>query len=381
MGRKKTPGLYKRGESWHIDKIILGERVCESTCTADLEEAERYLNDIVRQRRELKLFGIRPRRAFSEALARYYEERGGNEDVAYHCGMLDKLAGHLDITEIHMGVFQRFIQQRRKDGVKTKTINLTLATARAALNRAADEWFDENGKTWLQHPPKIKLLRVEDEAKAYPLSWDEERELFSRLPGHYQRPCLYGINTGLRQELICGLKWSWEHRIPEIGRTVFLIPGETKGTKNREDWLVVHNRIAQSVIKEVRGNHPEYVFVHHGHRLWNLTNNAWRTAWRETGLPSDARLWRKGVHNVRHTFGHRLRAVGVSNETRHALLHHKTRDMTTHYSLPEIRELVEAVDRLCEAKISGMTVLRLVGLSPAKVPQKQEYVREGELSL
>jgi hypothetical protein len=34
--------------------------------------------------------------------------------------------------------------------------------------------------------------------------------------------------------------------------------------------------------------------------------------------------------------------------------------MSTHYSIPEIRELVEAVDRLCEAKSSGMTVLRLV---------------------
>ncbi|MHB8423807.1 MAG: tyrosine-type recombinase/integrase, partial [Gammaproteobacteria bacterium] len=186
--------------------------------------------------------------------------------------------------------------------------------------------------------------------------------------------------TGLRQELLCGLKWSWEHRIPEIGRTVFLIPGEAKGTKDREDWLVVHNRIAKSVIEEVRGNHPEYVFAHKGRRLYRMTSTTWRKAWVAAGLPTDATVWRKGCHNLRHTFGHRLRAGGVSNETRHALLHHKSRDMTTHYSIPEIRELVEAADRLCEAKkISGMTVLRLVGLSPAKVPQKQGSVRGGEL--
>jgi integrase len=361
MGRKRTPGLYKRGESWHIDKIIFGQRVCESTATGDLEEAERRLNDLIRQRRELKLFGTHPCRSFSEALARYFQERGEIEDVAYQCGMLDKLAGHLDIKDIHMGIFLPFIQQRQSDGVKTKTINLTLSTARAVLNRAASEWFDEDGKTWLQNPPKIKLLRIKDAAKAYPLSWNEERELFSRLPVHYQRPCLYAINTGLRQELICGLKWSWEHRLPEIGRTVFLVPGDTEGVKNGEDWLVVHNRIAQSIIEEVRGNDPKFVFAHKGHRLYRLNGNAWRRAWEAIGLPADGRKWRKGVHNLRHTFGHRLRAVGVSNETRHALLHHKTRDMTTHYSLPEIRELVEAVDRLCEAKTSGMTMLRLVG--------------------
>jgi integrase len=361
MGRKATPGLFRRGESWYIDKVILGERVCESTGTNDLEEAERRLSEIIRQRRELKLYGTRPRRTFSEVLARYFQERGGSEDCAYHCGMLDKLAGHLDITEIHMGLFLPFIRQRQKAGIKTKTINLTMAVARAALNRAAAEWFDENGKTWLQYPPKLKLLRVTDAARAYPLSWDEERKLFSRLPDHYQRPCLYGINTGLRQELICGLRWAWEHRVPEIERTVFLIPGATEGVKNGEDWLVVHNRIAQSVIESVRGKHPEYVFGHRDHRLSHLNNNAWQEAWRETGLPDDSRKWRKGVHNLRHTFGHRLRASGVSNETRHALLHHKSRDMTTHYSIPEIRELVEAVDRLTEAKAQGMTVLRLVG--------------------
>ncbi|HEY4126701.1 MAG TPA: hypothetical protein VGN70_01500, partial [Gammaproteobacteria bacterium] len=62
----------------------------------------------------------------------------------------------------------------------------------------------------------------------------------------------------------------------------------------------------------------------------------------------------------RHTFGHRLRAVGVGNETRHALLHHKSRDMSTHYAIPKIGELVEAVDRMGDAKDLGMTVLRLV---------------------
>ncbi len=43
MGRKRTPGLALRGGIWHIDKSILGRRVCQSTGTAQLEEAERYL--------------------------------------------------------------------------------------------------------------------------------------------------------------------------------------------------------------------------------------------------------------------------------------------------------------------------------------------------
>ena len=43
MARKKTPGLVKRSGLWHIDKRINGQRVCQSTGTSQLEEAELYL--------------------------------------------------------------------------------------------------------------------------------------------------------------------------------------------------------------------------------------------------------------------------------------------------------------------------------------------------
>ncbi|PCH57071.1 MAG: hypothetical protein COC15_01965, partial [Legionellales bacterium] len=54
------------------------------------------------------------------------------------------------------------------------------------------------------------------------------------------------------------------------------------------------------------------------------------------------------VHDLRHTFGRRLRAVGVNKETRSALLGHKTGDITTHYSQAEIQELIDAVARITE---------------------------------
>lgn len=43
MARKKTPGLYKRKGTWHIDKQLFGRRLCESTGTNSLEVAEIYL--------------------------------------------------------------------------------------------------------------------------------------------------------------------------------------------------------------------------------------------------------------------------------------------------------------------------------------------------
>lgn len=43
MGRRRSPGLFKRRGIWHIDKWIQGRRICQSTGTDKLAEAERYL--------------------------------------------------------------------------------------------------------------------------------------------------------------------------------------------------------------------------------------------------------------------------------------------------------------------------------------------------
>jgi len=42
------------------------------------------------------------------------------------------------------------------------------------------------------------------------------------------------------------------------------------------------------------------------------------------------------VHDLKHTFGHRLRATGVGFEDRKTLLGYKSDQVTTHHSAPEI---------------------------------------------
>ena len=68
-------------------------------------------------------------------------------------------------------------------------------------------------------------------------------------------------------------------------------------------------------------------------------------------------------HNLKHIFGRRLRAANVSLETRKVLLGHRNGDITTHYSAPELEELLVAVNKVCEEKS---------GKSPALVILKQK---------
>jgi len=65
------------------------------------------------------------------------------------------------------------------------------------------------------------------------------------------------------------------------------------------------------------------------------------------------------VHDLKHTYGRRLRAAGVPDETRKVLLGHKNCDITTHYSTPEIAELIDAANLVCAVQRQTPTLTLL----------------------
>jgi len=84
--------------------------------------------------------------------------------------------------------------------------------------------------------------------------------------------CLFKVNTGCREQEVCQLRWDWEIQVPELDTSVFIVPGAM--VKNHEDRLIVLNRIASSVIEEVRGAHPDHVFTYKGKPVQNINNSA-----------------------------------------------------------------------------------------------------------
>ena len=73
------------------------------------------------------------------------------------------------------------------------------------------------------------------------------------------------------------------------------------------------------------------------------------------------------VHDLKHTFGHRLRAAGVPFEERQDLLGHRSGRITTHYSAPDIARLLETAEGVCQPALK--TVLRIE--SHAEVTQTE----------
>jgi len=356
MGRKRTPGLYKRGDAWHIDKKVFGRRLCESTGANELEEAEKYLARRLEEVRQAAVYGVRPKRTFKEAATKFLMENQHKRSIRSDAGRLKVLVeyiGDMSLESIHMGSLQIFIEGRRQDKVKTRTINHGLQVVRRILNLAASEWMDEYGLTWLANAPKIKLLPEHDLRKPYPLNWDEQHRLFKELPRHLEKMALFAVNTGCRDQEVCQLRWDWEIKIPELPHLlVFIIPGEL--VKNGEDRLVVCNDTARAVIDGERGKHPTHVFSFRGNPLTRMLSTGWRQARAQAGLHQVR------VHDLKHTFGRRLRAVGVSFEDRQDLLGHRSGRITTHYSSAELQNLYAATNKVCESRQSGvvLTLLR-----------------------
>ena len=349
--RNRMPGLRQKGGIWHIEKRCRhaqGGWLRESTGVSSRIEAEQVL---IRRLAEIEEEARRHEDAvftFEEAALRYLEETAHKSSADTIAVNLDKLfpyIGNLPISHVHDGTIRPYIEHEQARGMAPKTINNVLGIVSTVLNRSARVWRDKDGMPWLkQAPALISRLPVKGkQAKAYPLSWSEQDRLIKALPRHLADAALFGLNTGCREQEICQLRWDWEVQLPEMGTSVFILGASI--TKTSTERVVVLNAVARRVIESRRGIHTERVFTYRGRPVGKLRSSAWRRAWKGVGLPDEPGIL-KGVHNLRHTFGRRLRSADIPLETRKALLGHANGDITTHYSAAELEELISAAEAI-----------------------------------
>jgi hypothetical protein len=394
MARKTISGLYERNGIWHIDKVVRGQRLQESTGSSERQEAEQYLIHRLEKLRQEKVYGVREVRTWREAATRFLVEFKDQASIALsasHIEQLDPYIGDLPITHIDDGTLAAFKRDRQKPtktangkvkpGVSNRTVNIALQRVVRILNLCHRKWRDAEKRPWLDSVPMISMLEEKRSSrKPYPLSWEEQSMLFAEIPDHLLRMALYKVNSGSREQEVCKLQWDWEIRVPELGTSVFLIPSEfggrheKAGVKNRDERLVVLNRVAMSIIDGQRGLHTKYVLPYgqpdeYGPTAMHRMND---TAWKSARIRAAAK-WEKEhkspahpgfrsirIHDLKHTFGRRLRAANVTEEDRKALLGHKNGSITSHYSTAELEHLIEAANKVSATDSRGpaLTILR-----------------------
>lgn len=285
------------------------------------------------------------------------------ETDAYMLKPLVEMLGSLNLRDISNDTLAPFIEMRRSQGMKAKTINNALSVVNRICTLAATSWRLPNGLTWLSTAPKVELLELIDQRPPRPITWVEQAKLMPELPEHLQRMALFVLNTGTRDDVPCSLEWSWEVPVrlsPSLEISVFVVPRRhVKGRKHER--IVVCNSVAQAIIEGERGKHPERVFTWHRTTkksdtepklkpVEGMNNTAWRRARKAAGLDD------LHVHDLRHTVGMRLRQAGVSERTQDDILWHSKKDMTSHYSVAQIREIYDALELISHESEQGETL-------------------------
>lgn len=377
--RTRTTGIQLTPDGRDVDKRYRGERIKQRLGHVSQDEAEAWLRqqqaDVdARRKNELRtgdeqLFAAAAQRYLIECQQRKVRTL---DTIAYHISLLLPYIGSLPLQAVSDDSLEAFKEDRLvrvdrhtgKDLPNTPTtVNRSLEVARTILNRAARVWRSD-GRPWLAAAPLIEMLD-ENRRQPYPINQAQQRRLLPQLPGHLQRMVLFAINTGARDDNVCGLRWDWEVPVPECGRSVFVIPPEHfKGDRHH---VLILNDVAWRVIERERGKHPEWVFVWRREREVNLdkapvmpytriksmNNTAFQRA------RQAAQLGSLRVHDLRHTYAQRLRDAGVSEEDRALLLGHAIDGMPQHYAAATVARLIEQANRVQDVQ-DRTTVLRLV---------------------
>ena len=129
---------------------------------------------------------------------------------------------------------------------------------------------------------------------------------------------------------------------------MFVVPPEA--FKSKRAHVVILNDAAWSIVESQRKKHPIWVFPYRGKPLGTMNNTAWQSARRSVGLTCVR------IHDLRHTYGSRLRAAGVAEEDRAALLGHAWRSMPEFYASPDIGRLISLSNRVLDRTGSVTTV-------------------------
>lgn len=149
---------------------------------------------------------------------------------------------------------------------------------------------------------------------------------------------------------VCGLQWAGvESRCAIDCRTTtrqaFGVGVSLRWPSHRQDQQLCMEACAQSGRRSLSGGHrhcvPGRISVHPGTRPETHTRSA-------TAI------------------------CGVPLETRKVLLGHTTGDITTHYSAPELRELIDALECVCEQSNRAPELVPLQGVARSSGVPKSE---------
>ena len=323
--------LYKRTDSprWWVKISHGGRTIQRSTGTEDKTQAQEYHDKLKVSLWEQQRLGVKPRRAWKEAVVRWLAET--SEKVTHPEDMrklrwLDPFLGSLMLDEVTLDVIDAIKAAKLKAACKP-TVNRYLALVRAILLRSRDDW------EWIDKVPKVKLFK-EGSGRERSITVAQAETLVSELPAHQRDVVVFALATGLRQSNVLGLEWS---HVDLAAGHAWVGAGQSK---NGKPIAVPLNATALEVLRRQLGKHRERVFTYAGKPLGHANTLAWRKALKRAGIGNFR--W----HDLRHTWASWHRQSGTPTHELQRLGGWRSSVMVERYAHLAPDHLAKAAGRL-----------------------------------
>ena len=331
--------LYKRKDSphWWVKLAHNGQRIQQSTGTADKAKAQEYHDKLKASLWDQERLGVKPRRTWNEAVVRYLAEtshKASQVSDKIHLRWLDKFLNGVSLDAINRDVLDSIMTARRAEGVKNSSVNRVMEVVRAVLRKAANEW------EWLDRVPRVQMLPAAKRRIRW-ITQDEAQRLIATLPEHLAAMVRFSLETGLRRSNVTGLQWS---QIDLTRRTAWIHPDQAKA---RKAIAVPLSAAAVIVIREQIGKHPTHVFSYRGRSVTQVNTKAWAAGLKRAGI-SDFR-W----HDLRHTWASWHVQAGTPLHVLQELGGWECVEMVRKYAHLSSEHLAGYVDRLSGLKPVG----------------------------
>lgn len=176
--------LVRRKNIWHINVMIDGQRIRQSTGTGDKELAENILAKIRTQIVEGKYYPKPPgeNKLFCEMMERFIEEHqrdlSKNSKIAYGSSLKHLLPtfAEISLNKITPDKIMKYQQTRIKEDAAPATIAIEMALMSKAFNTAIKwGWIDNNPCA------KVEKLKINNKRVRY-FKGDDAERLYAVLP-------------------------------------------------------------------------------------------------------------------------------------------------------------------------------------------------------
>ena len=323
--------LYKRNDSphWWVKISHSGTTIQRSTGTEDKSQAQEYHDKLKVSLWEQQRLGVKPRRAWKEAVVRWLaetSEKATHQEDIRKLRWLDPFLGHLMLDEITLDVVDRVKAEKLKTAGKA-TVNRYLALVRAVLLRARDEW------EWINKTPKVRLFK-ENPGRERSITVEQAQTLVRELPKHQRDIVVFALATGLRHSNVVGLTWS---HVNLDARHAWV---DADQSKNGRPIAVPLNTTAMEVLRRQLGKHAVSVFTYAGKPVARVNTRAWGNALKRAGIENFR--W----HDTRHTWATWHRQSGTPTHELQRLGGWRSSSMVERYAHLAPDHLAKAANRL-----------------------------------